>query len=70
MMLQSNFSFRSGRSLYYSCFNFCNFRTIAVVFHVYGFWTSTRGGVKLMWTHVDRGKGVKNFDFLVDVING
>ena len=27
-------------------------------------------GVRPMWTHVDRGRGVKKRDFFVDVING
>src|SRR6218665_2630445 len=31
-------------------------------------WTSTRGGVWLMWTHVDRERGQKP-NFFVDVIN-
>ena len=40
------------------------------VFHVDDMWTSTRGGVRLMWTHVNRGEGGQKPDFLVDVING
>src|SRR6218665_3561770 len=32
-------------------------------------WTSTREGVWLIWTHVDRGGGQKS-DFFVDVIRG
>jgi len=34
------------------------------VFHVDHMWTSTRGEVKLMWMHVDRGVWVKNPIFL------
>jgi len=29
------------------------------VFHLDRIWTSTRGGVWLMWTHVDKGEEVK-----------
>ena len=28
------------------------------------------GGVRPMWTHVDRGEGGQKPDFFVDVING
>ena len=56
----SNFSFRSGRSLYQPFQERCVDRV----------WASTRGrGVQPMWTHVDRERGSKTW-FFVDVING
>jgi len=62
MLLKSNFSYRLGRSMYLLFQeSYVYFMSTACGLH---------NGVKLMWTHADRQQGVKNPDFLVDVING